>query len=126
MRGHDSQGKGYYGAPRGERTHKGVDFVAVPGEPVRAFIPGVVSKLGYPYADKPEFRYVELSRANGDRIRYFYVAPTVQMGDQIQAGEMIGTCQQLPYEGITQHFHFECVVKGEHVDPLRYLCDHAP
>ena len=36
MRGSDSQGKGYFGAPRGDRTHKGVDefvFVKVGSEP---------------------------------------------------------------------------------------------
>lgn len=125
MRGNDAQGKGYFGAPRGDRTHKGVDFVAKPGEPVRAFMAGTVTKLGFPYADKPQFRYVEVRRVNGDSLRYFYVAPTVEVGDQIAAGEMLGTCQELPYPGITQHFHFECLVRGEYADPIKYLCEHA-
>lgn len=126
MRGSDSQGKGYFGAPRGDRTHKGVDFVAKPGEPVRAFMAGTVTKLGFPYADKPQFRYVELTRPNGDRLRYYYVAPTAEVGDQIAAGEMLGTCQELPYPGITQHVHFEVMVRGEYADPIVYLCTHAP
>ena len=125
MRGNDAQGKGYFGAPRGDRTHKGVDFVAKPGEPVRAFLEGTVTKLGYPYADKLEFRYVEARRANGDNCRYFYVSPTVQMGDEISAGEMLGTCQELPYPGITQHYHFEVIVRGEFADPIKYLSDYA-
>lgn len=125
MRGRDAQGAGYFGAPRGDRAHKGVDFVAKPGEPVRAFMAGRVTKLGFPYADKPEFRYVEVTRPNGDKLRHFYVSPTVQVGDQIAAGEMLGTCQELPYPGITQHIHFECIVRGEHADPIRYLSDHA-
>ncbi len=126
MRGHDSHGKGYFGAPRGDHTHKGVDFVATAGDPVRAFMGGVVSKLGFPYADRPDFRYVEVRRANADCVRYFYVSPTVAVGDQINAGDMLGTSQQLPYEGIIQHYHLECIVKGEHCDPIRYLCDYAP
>lgn len=125
MRGSDSQGKGYFGAPRGDRTHKGVDFVAQPGEAVRAFMAGVVSKIGFPYADKPEFRYVEVRRVNGDNLRYFYVSPTVALNDQISAGEMLGTCQELPYPGITQHYHFEVTVRGEFADPIRYLSDYA-
>lgn len=126
IRGHDAHGKGYFGAPRGARTHNGVDFVAKPGDPVRAFIPGVVSKIGYPYANKMQFRYVELLRANSDRVRYFYVSPTVAEGDEIQANEMIGTCQELPYPGIIHHVHLEIIVKGQYVDPIAYLCNHAP
>jgi len=133
MRGSDAQGKGYFGAPRGDRIHKGVDFVQAlggseqikPGDPVRAFMAGTVSKLGFPYADKPAFRYVEVRRVNGDNLRYFYVSPTVAVGDAISAGEMLGTCQELPYPGITQHYHFEVTVRGEHADPIKYLSDYA-
>jgi murein DD-endopeptidase MepM/ murein hydrolase activator NlpD len=125
MRGSDAQGKGYFGASRGDRTHKGVDFVAKPGEPVRAFMAGTVSKLGFPYADKPAFRYVEVKRINGDNLRYFYVSPTVAVGDQISAGEMLGTCQELPYPGITQHYHFEVIARGEYADPIKYLSDNG-
>jgi peptidoglycan LD-endopeptidase LytH len=125
MRCNDSQGKGYYGASRGARIHYGVDFVAKPGEPVRAFMAGKVSKVGYPYADKLQFRYVEVRRVNGDNLRYFYVNPTVQEGDDISQGEMLGTAQELPYEGITQHYHFEVKSQGEFVDPIKYLGDNA-
>lgn len=125
MRGSDSQGKGYFGASRGHRIHYGVDFVAKPGEPVRAFMDGAVTKVGFPYADKPSFRYVEVSRVNGDALRYFYVSPTVAVGDKITAGEMLGTCQELPYDGITQHYHFEVKTRGEFADPIKYLSDNA-
>lgn len=125
MRGNDAQGKGYFGASRGSRTHQGVDFVGEPGEPVTAFLGGTVSKLGYPYADKLEFRYVEVRRPNGDRVRYFYVEPSVKVGDLVKPGDRLGTCQRLPYAGITQHYHFEVLVGGVAVDPLRYLCDNA-
>lgn len=124
MRGRDAQGMGYYQAPRGARTHNGVDFVAVPGEPVKAFLGGVVSKLGHPYADKPLFRYVEITRANS-AVRYFYVSPSVAVGDHIKPGDVLGTCQELPYHGITQHFHLEIRVGGEFVDPIPYLCNNA-
>lgn len=125
IRGRDAQGCGYFGAPRGDRTHKGWDFVAKPGEPVRAFMAGRVTKIGFPYADKPQFRYVEVTRPNGDKLRYFYVEPTVALNDEISADEMLGTCQDLPYPGITPHFHFEVIVRGEYADGVRYLSDHA-
>lgn len=125
IRASDSQGRGYYGAPRGSRTHNGVDFVYSPGDPVRALLSGTVSKLGYPYEDKPQFRYVELRRPNGDLVRYFYVEPGVRVGDLVKVGEVIGTCQKLPYAGIIDHVHVEVKVQGEHVEPIRYLSDNA-
>lgn len=126
IRGSDQQGCGYFGASRGARLHNGVDFVAQPGDPVRAFLPGVVTKLGYPYAGDLSFRYVEVQRPNGDCVRYFYVSPTVETGDRVAAGDMLGTCQALPYEGITPHYHFEVRVRGQFVDPIKYLCDTVP
>lgn len=125
IRGADSQGKGYFGASRGARKHMGVDFVAVAGQPVKAFLAGVVTKLGYPYADKLEFRYVEIKRDNGDLVRYFYVSPTVEVGTRVTLGQIIGMCQQLPYAGITNHYHLEVKVGGEYVEPIKYLCDNA-
>ena len=125
IRGADSQGRGYFGAPRGERKHMGVDFVATAGQPVKCFMAGTVSKLGYPYADKPEFRYVEVKRDNGALLRYFYVSPIVQIGARITLGQIIGMCQQLPYAGIVNHYHFEVKVDGEFVEPIKYLCDNA-
>lgn len=124
IRGRDAQGCGLFGASRdgGARQHNGVDFVCAPGELVLAFKTGTVTKLGYPYADKPEFRYVELHcPADGTRHRYFYVAPSVKVGDKVDAGAAIGKGQKLPYAGITQHYHFEVLRDGQHVDPLRYL-----
>lgn len=126
IRASDAQGKGYYGASRGDRLHMGVDFAATPGDAVHAFLSGTVSKIGFPYADKPKFRYVEVRRSNSDLVRYFYVEPTVAVGDLIKSGDMLGTCQELPYEGITQHFHCEVKVRGEYVEPIKYLSDNAP
>ena len=45
----DSEGSGEYGAPRGKRKHKGIDFCVDKGVEVRSHIDGVVSKLGKPY-----------------------------------------------------------------------------
>jgi murein DD-endopeptidase MepM/ murein hydrolase activator NlpD len=128
IRGSDLHGKGYFGASRagGSRPHNGVDFVYAPGDTVAAFLSGTVSKLGYPYADKLEYRYVEVRRTNGDRVRYFYVDPSVKVGDLVKAGEPIGKCQALPYAGIIDHVHVECIVGGAHVDPVKYLSDNAP
>lgn len=126
MRGRDGQGAGYFGASRGGRTHNGMDFVAVPGTPVTALSPGRVTKLGYPYADRPEFRYVEVTDRDGLRCRYFYVQPSVTVGQSVGIGDTLGTTQMLPYDGIEQHFHFEVMKgRGEYLDPIKYLCGDA-
>ena len=118
----DSQGSGHYGASRGSRKHNGVDIACYPGSVVLSHINGVVTKLGYPYADKLEFRYVEITDDSSLRHRFFYVAPLVVIGESVEVGDQIGTTQELPYEGITQHFHYE--VKndvGIFLDPNDYI-----
>lgn len=130
MRGRDPQGAGYHGASRGNRKHNGVDFVASvgdyvqlsPGDPVKAMNAGTVTKLGYPYAHDLSFRYVQVTDDNGIDCRYFYIEPCVDDGQRIAIGDVLGTLQELPYEGITQHYHVECKrATGQFVDPIRYL-----
>ena len=126
----DNWGQGYYGAPRGSRKHKGIDFAAFPGSEILAEKYGRVSKLGYPYDDdddndgKPDFNYVEIRDPLGNKCRYFYVLPSVKVGDMIASGQAIGTVQDLEskYEGITPHVHIEVKDKdGKFFDPSEYI-----
>lgn len=127
IRGRDAHGAGYFGASRAGRIHQGVDFIAQPGSPVLAFFPGKVTKLGqvYAQADKAHFRYVEVQDARGHRARYFYVQPLVAVGDEVRADDNLGVVQELPYKGITPHYHFEVKRGEEYLDPLKYLCGDA-
>lgn len=130
LRGRDNRGAGCYGARRGGRLHRGVDCCSnagevtalEPGDAVRAVCSGFVSKVGYPYAHDLSFRYVEITDRDGFEVRHFYVAPSVQEGDEVERGEMIGVMQRLPYKGITQHWHLEVKRRGDYHDPLLYLC----
>lgn len=130
MRGRDSQGAGYFNASRGNRRHNGIDLVSnagstdqfSPGDAVTAIKGGRVTKLGYPYADDLSFRYVQVSDDFGFDARYFYVAPEVEVGTVVQAGDVIGMLQRLHYDGITQHCHFEVKRGPEFVDPIRWIC----
>ena len=123
VRGSDSKGAGYYGAPRGNRKHAGVDFACYPGSKVICQSTGSVTKLGYPYSDDLSFRYVQITTVDGIVERYFYVKPCVEVGDVITPGRVLGTTQKLGsrYLGITEHFHFEVKVDGEHIDPTDYI-----
>ncbi len=135
LRKEDSHGAGYYGAPRGNKTHRGIDLCAAPGSEVWPIHSGVVTKIGYPYADDLEFRYVELHTGDDLFHRYFYVDPGahVKVGDQVyqiadltfpEKGDAIGLVQDLAdrYPGITNHFHFEIKdAFGKYIDPTEFL-----
>ena len=116
----DSYGQGHFGASRGSRTHKGIDFVCHPGTRVCAPSGGKVTKLGYPYGDDLSFRYVQITDDDGYNHRLFYVQPSVQVGDFIVKGAVVGEVQSLDnrYKGITEHCHYEIKDKdGNVIDP---------
>jgi len=115
----DAHGCGYFGAPRGGRNHNGVDILAAFGDCVRSPVDGVVTKVGYPYADDLSFRYVQIS-AGGYDFRLFYCEPTLSLGAVVKRGDAIGTAQDLGkrYAGIANHFHLEIKnPDGNFVDP---------
>jgi murein DD-endopeptidase MepM/ murein hydrolase activator NlpD len=141
VRQFDRWGSGEFEASRGERKHKGIDIEARAGWEVLSVCDGRVTKIGYPYSqaepesfksedDRREFqlrkkmRYVEVTTGLGERVRYFYVSPTVMVGDIVKAGRTLGLVQDIVeiYPGITPHFHFEVLTAGGGViNPYRFL-----
>jgi murein DD-endopeptidase MepM/ murein hydrolase activator NlpD len=127
VRGTDDYGSGAYGASRGNRKHNGLDFIVLPKQEVFALNDGIVTKLGYPYADDLRYRYVEVTDSDENRLRYFYVDPGVSKGAKLLKGAVIGTAQDLGRrysrngKTITPHIHFEVILKGNHIDPEEYL-----
>ena len=125
----DAWGAGHFGASRGDRTHKGIDFLIPADSTVYSAATGTVSKIGRPYADSP-FRYVEVKDVNGNRIRHFYVNPTVRAQDRVFLGAPIGLSQDLStrYPGdksrgpMPNHMHLEIkTATGDYLDPDDYL-----
>lgn len=104
-RGTDKWGSGDFGASRGNRTHRGIDYQCVVVSPVT----GEVTKIGYPYSDALEYRYVQITDKSGYDVRCFYVDPLVEVGDRVLEGAVIGRMQSLQkrYPGITDHVHVE-------------------
>lgn len=127
IRGTDEQGQGHFGAPRGKRTHKGIDIICEQGQPIFACESGTVTKIGYPYnPDDPKkghLRYVQVTTSDGFDARYFYVDPYLRIGDRVECGDVVGEAQGLVniYPGITEHFHFEVKKNGQHIDPNQFL-----
>jgi murein DD-endopeptidase MepM/ murein hydrolase activator NlpD len=126
----DYWGQGHYGAPRGSRKHKGEDFECTPGSKVLSEFWGEVTKHGFPYDDdddhdgKPDYNYIEIKDANGNKCRYFYVKPLVAVGTYVLPGQVIGIAEDIAkkYPDITPHIHIEVKDEcGKFFDPKDYL-----
>lgn len=106
----DPMGLGYFGAPRGTRTHRGIDYLMSVGENVDCPVAGIVTKLGYPYADDMYYRYIQVTDDYGYKHRMFYVDPEVEKGTRVNKGDIIGTLQDVSAKhGIEMlpHVHYE-------------------
>jgi|TARA_Y100000310_G_scaffold198415_1_gene198452 hypothetical protein len=133
----DPAGAGHFGAPRGDRTHKGQDYCCLPGAEILAPVPDgqvwSVSKWGYPYTDgyggvnqvqTPIYRYVELKDLTGRRHRIFYVDPLVELNDLVTCKTVIGITQDVTlrypqYPDMTPHVHYEVMLPdGSCIDPV--------
>lgn len=124
-RGSDNYGNGYFGASRGPRTHNGIDFSTGSGDAVLSTVSGEVTKLGYPYGDDLGFRYVQVSTCDSAKHRFFYVLPSVRVGDAVREGSVLGTSQDLSIRypnGMTQHYHYEIIGDDKQfIDPDEYF-----
>ena len=125
----DRMGLGHYGARRGGRTHKGLDFSVEPGTIVYAIAGGEVTKIGYCYADDLKYRYVQISTHDGLDLRYFYTTlhPLLSIGDQVLKGQALSVCQDISSKHSTakktmiNHYHFEIKEAGQHINPVPFL-----
>jgi len=125
IRKSDKWGEGHYGASRGKRKHNGVDYACYPGSKVYPKSLGKVTKIGYPYSDDLSFLYVEVTTRGALIERYFYIEPSVILGDIVSRDDIIGTTQKLGnrYPGITEHYHYERfkLIEGkkEYINPIK-------
>ncbi|WP_455476336.1 M23 family metallopeptidase [Bartonella sp. B17] len=118
---------GIFGSPFGPRKHPilgyvrmhtGVDWVAPKGSPIVAIGDGVVTRIGVigGYGNHTEIRH-----ANGYISTYSHqsrYAEGIKLGVKVRQGQIIG------YVGSTgmatgPHLHFEIIVNGTKVDPMR-------
>lgn len=127
----DEWGQGHYGAPRGTRTHNGIDFLMPADSDVLSTVTGTVTKVGFAYAGE-SYRYVEVSALDGFKVRHFYVQPGVAIGQSVVRGDTIGYCQDLAKKfpgdenrrAMPNHVHIEVfkIVDGDrqYTDPDQY------
>ena len=91
----DRSGHGTWGAPRGNRIHKGIDRLCVPGQTVKSYITGIYIRPARPYADDTQYTGA-LFGNKWIRVKMFYVHATMlQPGQNIKAGEVFGIAQDI-------------------------------
>ncbi len=114
VRTKDNWGEGRYGASRGNRKHKGVDYICKPGQKVVSPINGIIIREAKPYAKS---KYSGLLIAGEHiAIKMFYFEPLKIpgheiMGKEIKKGDTIGIAQDISekYPGMDPHIHLEIV-----------------
>ena len=125
MRECKSKGCGYFGASRGGRLHKGVDYKATPGQDILAVTDGKIGKIGFPYPNNRHHQYIQIDTSDGYQVREMYVAPApgIVRGVEVSGGQVIGTYQGLQtlYPGITPHVHVEIRLGGKLLNPTTMI-----
>lgn len=119
VRLHDAHGYGEFGSPRVKGTHKGIDLLVSHTEDVYSNVSGKVTKIGKPYyianaktrkdIHTNSMRYVQVTDNNGLNHRFFYVSPSVKVGDKVKMFDKVGQCQHVSkyYRGMMNHVHYE-------------------
>ncbi len=104
------------------RAHRGVDYAAPLGTPVRSVADGVVISKGWStgYGNTVEIKHNERYTTLYAHLSGY--APNLARGKSVQMGEVIG------FVGTTgwatgPHLHYEFRVNGRHMDPSRILAE---
>lgn len=103
------------------RVHNGVDFSGSAGNEVKAVADGTVTKV---YDDSFWGTVVEIDHGNGMTARYCGLRnnSVLQEGAEVKKLDKIGTLGHIPVEiSDEDHLHFEVLIDGENVDPLKAL-----
>jgi murein DD-endopeptidase MepM/ murein hydrolase activator NlpD len=100
------------------RAHRGIDYAAPTGTRVRAVADGVIESVG---GKSGYGNVITVKHANNTVSLYAHLSafgPGLRQGSRISQGDTLG------YVGSTgwstgPHLHFEFMIAGAHVDPLR-------
>jgi murein DD-endopeptidase MepM/ murein hydrolase activator NlpD len=102
------------------RAHKGTDYAAAAGTPVRAIGDGVVVRKGW---SNGYGNLLEIRHRNGFHSRYGHLS---RFATGIQVGSRVTQAETIAYVGSTglatgPHLHFEILVDGVQRDPKKIL-----
>jgi murein DD-endopeptidase MepM/ murein hydrolase activator NlpD len=98
--------------------HTGIDFRGDTGDPIRATAAGTVTIAG---SSGGYGKMVEIDHGNGLVTRYGHLSEIdVAVGDTVRAGGIVGKLGSTG-RSTGPHLHYEVRVKGEAVDPQKFL-----
>jgi murein DD-endopeptidase MepM/ murein hydrolase activator NlpD len=96
------------------RAHKGVDYAAPTGTPIRTVGDGVVAFSG---VQRGYGNVVEIKHRDGKSTLYAHMnSIAVRLGQAVEQGQNIGTVGSTGWS-TGPHLHFEFRINGEHHDP---------
>ena len=102
----------------GSDFHPGIDIAGNYGDPVYASAAGDVEQAGW---NGGYGRYVKISHGNGYETAYGHMsAIAVGSGDSVKKGDIIGYVGSSGYS-TGPHLHFEVLLNGQTVNPLKIL-----
>ena len=113
IRHSDKWGSGHFGAPRGDRRHRGVDFIVSPiGQIIVAPCAGDVVRYKRPYANPINGTLFNglLIRASDFEYTLFYLEPLIEViRTRVEEGQIIGHAQDisLKYPQMIAHIHMQ-------------------
>jgi murein DD-endopeptidase MepM/ murein hydrolase activator NlpD len=103
---------------RSWRAHKGIDYGAPKGTPIRSVGAGTVEFAGW---QNGYGNAVEVQHGNGKSTFYAHMSRIdVRRGQRIEQGQNLGTVGSTGWS-TGPHLHFEFRVQGEHRDPRSLL-----
>jgi murein DD-endopeptidase MepM/ murein hydrolase activator NlpD len=100
------------------RMHTGVDWATAYGTPIFAAGNGVIEKAGW---EGGYGKYVRLKHSNGYETAYGHMsafAKGMEIGKRVRQGQVIGFVGSTG-ESTGPHVHYEILVNGRFVDPMR-------
>ncbi|GAV22135.1 M23 family metallopeptidase [Carboxydothermus pertinax] len=113
--------RGGINSPFGERwgrMHEGIDIDGSTGDPVRASREGVVTFAGW---EDGYGKLIVLDHVGPYKTKYGHLSKIlVRVGQRVEAGEVIGLIGSTG-RSTGSHLHFEILINGNPVNPLRYL-----
>lgn len=100
------------------RTHSGIDFGGVIGDPVKATAAGFVTSV---YDDPMYGTVIEIDHGGGVVAKYCGLGKgsTVAVGTEVKTNDTVGYLGSVPCEAdLGAHLHIEMTDNGKNVDPL--------
>ncbi|MBQ6021070.1 MAG: M23 family metallopeptidase [Clostridia bacterium] len=103
------------------RTHGGIDFAGVTGDPVKACAAGFVTAV---YDDPMYGTVMEIDHGGGITAKYCGLGKgsTVAVGTEVKMDDTVAYLGVVPCESESgAHLHFEMTENGKNVDPLTVI-----